>query len=179
MILYRVFPYDSSAPPTESGGALFAPHSSAGRIANPDLYSELYLSTTAAGALSEAFGRLDTWRASTLVYEPWPYALAEFELDDNARICNLDNAGRLLSYELAPSEVVARDRNVTRAWAARIYRAKKWNGIAWWSHYESRWQSMGLWQRRGLRLLRTPEPLSLAHAAVRDAAVLLPRRIAE
>jgi hypothetical protein len=178
MRLYRVFPFDDSAPLTEPGGALFAPFSGAGRIANPTLYSELYLSTTAVGALSEAFGRLDTWTSTMLNDRHRRYAIAEFELYDDAAICNLNNAGRLLSYELAPSEVVALDRGITQAWAARIYRTKKWIGIAWWSRYDSRWQSVGLWQRRDLRLIKTPDVLSLEHAAVRQAATLLPRRIA-
>jgi hypothetical protein len=178
MRLYRVFPFDPSAPLTEPGGALFAPRSSMGRIANLDLYSELYLNTTAVGALSEAFGRLDTWTSTMLDDERRRYAVAEFELSDDAAICNLDSAGRLLSYELAPSDVVALDRSVTQAWAARIYRTKKWIGIAWWSRYDSRWQSIGLWQRRDLRLVKTPEVLYLEHAAVRKAATLLPRRLA-
>ena len=178
MKLYRVFPFSPAARSLEPGGALFAPRSSAGRIANPELYSELYICTTAAGAVSEAFGRLDTWNPGTLSYHDRPYALAEFEFDDNAHICDLGNAGQLLSYNLAPSDVVARDRTVTQSWAVQIYSAKKWIGISWWSRYDSSWQSIGLWQRRGLRLRRAPEVLSVDHAAVREAASLLPRRLA-
>jgi len=177
MRLYRVFPFEPSAPLMDPGGALFAPRSAAGRIANLDLYSELYFSSTTAAALSEAFGRLDTWTASMLVRDGRPYALAEFQLSDNTRICNLDNAARLLSYDLMPSDVVASDRSVTQAWAARIYGARKWSGISWWSRYESRWQSIGLWQRKGLRLHKSPEILSLDSAAVHEEATLLPRRL--
>lgn len=177
MRLYRVFPFDSAASTTEPGGALFAPHGRAGRIANPDLYHELYCSTSATGAVSEAFGRLDVWTAETFVRYERPYALAELEFDHAVRICELDNVGRLLSYELVPSDVVASDRAVTRGWAARIYKTRKWVGISWWSRYDSRWHSAALWQRRGLRVVKPPQPLSVEHPAVLKAAALLPRRL--
>jgi hypothetical protein len=177
VILYRVFPLDVGARASEPGGALFVPRGGAGRIANPDLYHELYLSSTAVGAISEAFGRLDTWTPATLARPDLPYALVAYELPDRAAICDLDNAGRLLSYSLQPSDVVARERQVTQAWAARIFRSERWIGIAWWSRYDSRWKSLGLWNRKQLRLKRDPEVLSVEHAAVQEAAALLPRHL--
>jgi len=177
MKVYRVFPYDRTARPSEPGGALFVPVESAGRIANPSLYCELYLSSTAAGALSEAFGRLDVWTQAMFTQRDRQYALATYELSDRAAVCDLDNAGRLLAYDLAPSEVVARDRRVTQAWAARIYRSKKWIGIAWWSRYDSRWRSMGLWNRKHLRLKADPELLSAEQRVVQHTAELLPRHL--
>lgn len=177
MKLYRVFPFDAAVRPSEPGGALFAPRGRSGRIANPDLYGELYVCSTAAGALSEAFGRLDTWTNAMFAQRNLPYALATYELPNQAEICDLDNAGRLLAYDLRPSDVVARERGITQAWAARIYRGGNWIGIAWWSRYDSRWRSMGLWNRRQLRLGGNPELLSVEHAAVAEAAALLPRRL--
>jgi RES domain len=178
MRLYRVFPFDAEAKPSERGGALFAPRGRAGRIANPKLYAELYVSSSAAGALSEAFGRLATWAEGMLTVRDRPYALATYELpDDRDPVCDLDNAARLLAYDLRPSEVVARDRNVTQAWAEQIYRSGKWAGISWWSRYDSRWRSFGLWSRKYLRVSNPPEPLTMRHAAVREAAELLPRRL--
>ena len=175
MTLYRVFPYDAAAPPSQPGGALYTPLGAAGRIANPDLYNELYLSNSAAGALSEAFGRFDTWTQEMFVQGDRPYALASYELPDRAAICDLDSPGRLLAYDLRPSDVVSRERGVTQAWAARIHRSKKWIGVAWWSRYDSRWRSLALWNRKQLRLKQGPEVLALDHAAVREAAALLPR----
>ncbi|HEY2476337.1 MAG TPA: RES domain-containing protein [Candidatus Cybelea sp.] len=178
MRLYRVFPFNADAKSSEPGGALFVPHHGAGRIANPKLYNELYLSSTAVGALSEAFGRLDTWTDSMLALHGRPYALATYELrDGHAVICELDDAERLLAYNLRPSEVVTRDRSVTQAWAARIYHSGKWAGIAWWSRYDSRWCSLGLWNRKHLRLRGRPELLTIRHAALQEAAALLPRRL--
>jgi RES domain-containing protein len=175
--LYRVFAFDAAGRSSQPGGALFAPPAGAGRIANPELYYELYLSTTAAGAVSEVFGRLDTWTQTLFAGRGLPYAIARYELYDSAPVCNLDNAARLLALDLAPSDVVARDRTVTQSWAARIYACKKWIGIAWWSRYESRWQSMGLWNRKQLRLKGRPELLSTRHPAVLEAVALLPRRL--
>lgn len=178
MRLYRVFPFDPEAKPSERGGALFAPRGRAGRIANPKLYAELYVSSSVAGALSEAFGRLDTWNEEMLVVRDRAYALATYEFpEDRAAVCDLDNAARLLAHGLRPSDVVARDRNVMQAWAERIYRSGKWAGISWWSRYDSRWRSLGLWNRKHLRLINSPEPLTIRHAAVRKAADLLPRRL--
>jgi hypothetical protein len=178
MRLYRAFPFDAEAKPSEPGGALFAPRGPAGRIANPKLYTELYVSSSAAGALSEAFGRLDTWTEEMLALRDRPYALATYELrDDRAAVCDLDKAARLLAYDLHPSEVVAGDRSVTQAWAARVYSSGKWAGISWWSRYNSRWRSLGLWNRKHLRLNDRPERLTIRHAAVREAADLLPRRL--
>jgi hypothetical protein len=177
MKLYRVFPFDAEARPSEPGGALFAPYGGNGRIANPNLYRELYVSSTAVGALSEAFGRLDTWTSAMFAGGSGPAALASYELPDQAEICELDNAGPLLAYDLRPSDVVARERSVTQAWATRIYQSGKWIGIAWWSGYDSRWRSLGIWNRRQLRLIGGPELLSVDHAAVREAAALLPRRL--
>ena len=177
MTLYRVFPYDTSARVSESGGPLFAPRSGFGRIWNPDLYHELYLSTSAAGAISEAFGRLDTWKPGLFSGRDRPYAIVAFNLSDGSAICNLDSAGRLLAYDLSPSSVVTRDRDISRAWAKRIYRTGQWIGIAWWSRYDSRWQSVGLWNKKSLRLIGKPEILSVRHPAVQEAATLLPRHL--
>ncbi|MFZ0030446.1 MAG: RES family NAD+ phosphorylase [Candidatus Cybelea sp.] len=177
MTLYRVFTFDATARPAGSGGPMFASRSGFGRIGNSDLYHELYLSSTAAGAVSEAFGRLDTWTSALFAGRDRPYALAAFYLDDRAAICDLDNAARLLAYGLAPSDVVARDRSKTQAWAARIYKTDRWVGIAWWSRYESGWQSIGLWDVSNLQLKGEPERLSVRHAAVQEAAALLPRRL--
>ncbi len=177
MTLYRVFPYDPAALPAQPGGALYAPLGAAGRIANPALYRELYLSSSAVGAVSEAFGRFDAWTQTIFANRDRPYALATCELPDQAAICNLDDAGRLLAYDLRPSQVVARERTVTQAWAARIHQSKRWIGIAWWSRYDSQWQSLALWNRKQLRLQQYPEVLSAEHTAVQEAAELLPRRL--
>jgi hypothetical protein len=178
MRLYRVFHFDVEAKSSEPGGALFASRNGTGRIANPKLYKELYLSSTAAGALSEAFGRLDTWSEEMLARPDVRTRSQPTNCETNeAAVCDLDNAARLLAYDLHPSEMVARDRVVTQAWAGRVYSSGKWAGISWWSRYDSRWRSLGLWNRKDLRLSEPPELLTIRHPAIRQAAELLPRRL--
>jgi hypothetical protein len=45
------------------------------------------------------------------------------------------------------------------------------------ARYDSRWRSLGLWNRKLLRLKGDPEILSLEHAVVQEAAALLPRDV--
>jgi len=52
--LFRVFLYLARAANKAPGGALYLPHQGAGRIDNPSVYSVLYASDAAAGALAEA-----------------------------------------------------------------------------------------------------------------------------
>ncbi len=177
MRVYRVFPYDPDADAHEPGGTLFAASSAANRLANPSLFSELYVSDSPVGAIAEAFGRLDVWSAMMLQRTGHPYALAAYDVVEDERICNLDNACRLLAYRLNPSDVVATERETTQAWAARIYEADQWIGISWWSRYDSRWQSMGIWDRASLAAIGTPEELSPTHPALVEAASVLPRQI--
>jgi hypothetical protein len=47
----------------------------------------------------------------------------------------------------------------------------------WWSFYEPRWASFGLWNIAGLTVAGDPEPLTMAHDAVQDAAALIRRLV--
>ncbi len=64
--LYRVFPYLKSAANTEPGGAFYIPGQGGGRADNPEIYSVLYFSDAAAGAIAEAFGRFPEWTRAML-----------------------------------------------------------------------------------------------------------------
>jgi hypothetical protein len=185
--LYRVFPFHADAAPEQPGGALYVPPQGAGRIDNPDLYSVLYLSDAAPGAIAEAFGRFPEWTPAILAGAPAlpgsARALATYETGGDLRICDLDNARRLVSLRLRPSEVVTRDYGRTRAWARGIYEQRAWAGIRWWSFYDPQWGSVGLWNIAGLRLrevrvlrLDDPDLLTASRAIVRRvAAAVLPR----
>ena len=154
--LYRVFPFHADAPPDQPGGALYVPPQGAGRIDNPDLYSVLYLSDAAPGAIAEAFGRFPEWTRAILAGAPAlpgsARALGTYEIGGDLPICDLDDAGRLVSLRLRPSEVVTRDYSRTRAWARAVYEQHAWAGIRWWSFYDPRWGSIGLWDIASLRL---------------------------
>lgn len=148
-----------------------------GRIDSPGHYDVLYLSSAAAGAVAEAFGRLMPWTASMLRVPAMPdaaRAIARCELADRARVLDLDDPDALKELGIRPSDVVTRDREVTQAWALRAFRQKRWIGVRWWSYYDPRWYAYGLWDRRQLTVGGV-EPLSLDHPAVIEAATILRR----
>jgi hypothetical protein len=91
-----------------------------------------------------------------------------------SRQIDLDDANRLVERELRPSAVVARDRSLTQRWALRIFEEKRWAGIRWWSHYDSRWGSFGLWDIAKLKLVEVV-PLEPGHPALVEAAAALSR----
>jgi hypothetical protein len=180
--LYRVFPFAADAAPEQAGGAFYVPPQSAGRIDNPDLFSVLYLSDAAAGAIAEAFGRFPEWTPAILAGSPAlpgsVRAIARYHLPDSVQLCDLDDPGQLLRLGLRPSEVVSRDYARTRAWARGIYGQQSWAGIRWWSYYEPRWASLGLWELSQLRLEEV-RSLRLDDAALLEAARTILRRVIE
>lgn len=150
MTLYRVFTRDPSAAPTEPGGALYMPPIGHGRINNPS-YRVLYAASHPEAAIAERFGRYAVWDSEMFDGPPGrSFGLATFSLPDSARIENLDDAARLVDLALRPSDVVTPDYETSRAWAARIHDAGASVGVSWWSWYDSRWHSYGLWNIDGL-----------------------------
>jgi hypothetical protein len=177
---YRVFPFLASAAPGQPGGALYIPPQSSGRLDNPDLYSVLYLGTSPAGAIAEAFGRFPEWTPAMLRGSPnlpgSVRALARYDLDPREPLCNLDDPRQLLHWQLRPSDVVGRDYVRTRAWARRIFETRAWAGISWWSYYDPQWTSVGLWKTDRLALTEARR-LRLDDPALLDAARIIVRRI--
>ncbi len=180
--LYRVFPFLPKAGAREPGGGLFIPGRGGGRLDNPELYSVLYLSNSAAGAIAEAFGRFPEWTPALLEGSPsLPgsfRAIGKYQLSDRVSVCDLDDPAQLVRLNLRPSEIVVRDYTHTRVWARRIFDQGKWNGTQWWSYYDSRWTSVGLWDIRKLSLADV-EVLSVDHAALIEASRTIVRRIVE
>lgn len=178
--LFRVFPYLPGARPDEPGGALFIPPQGAGRIDNPDLFSVFYASDAAAGAVAEAFGRFPEWTPAILAGSPaLPgscRALAQCRIPDRVALCDLDDPAQLAALGLRPSHVVSRDYARTRQWARRIHAQGRWSGVRWWSFYDPRWTSAGLWNTAELSLVEI-RPLRLESAEVIEAAGAIARRI--
>ncbi len=179
MRLFRVLPYDKNAAPNEKGGVLYIPGSTAGRIANPDLYRELYLSLEPEGAIAEAFGRLPIWHASDFIRAGGrPMTLATYELPDDVRIFDLDSVKALASLGIErPSEVVVRNRKGTQRWARRIFERGTYAGARWWSYYDPAWTSVGLWNSAGLCSTGSPEILDAGHRLIQEAARAIARQI--
>lgn len=178
MLLYRVFPWLASAEPGTPGHALFVPPSrGAGRIDNPGYYDALYLSSAPAGAVAEIFGDLSVWTPEMLRKPQIPgsvRAVGTYELDESARVFDLDDPRALVELALRPSEVVTREREVTQRWALAIFQRRAWTGVRWWSYYDPRWYAYGLWDRGSLRVVDV-QPLKLDSPAVVEAATVLMR----
>lgn len=178
--MFRVFPFLPKAGSKQPGGGLFIPGQGGGRLDNPELYSVLYLSHSPTGAIAEAFGRFPEWNVGLLEGSPsLPgsfRAIGRYQLSDRVAVCDLDDPAQLIRLNLRPSEIVVRDYNRTRAWARRIYQQRKWGGAQWWSYYDSRWTSVGLWDISKLSLADV-EILSLDHPALLEASRTIVRRI--
>lgn len=177
MRLYRAFPYDAKASPDEAGGALFRPRGGRGRIDNPDHYRTFYASSEPQGAVSEILGRFPDWSEDDLDFDLTRRHLQAYELSGSQGYYDLDDAAHLLELALRPSQVVSRDREVTQAWALRVFNRGNHDGISWWSYYKPEWRVVGLWNLAHLKPVGKPERLSLAHPAVRLAAKEIARVI--
>lgn len=180
--LYRVFPFLAGSAGNEPGGAFYVPPPCGGRLDNPGMYSVLYLSDAAVGAIAEAFGRFPEWTPALLAGSPSlpgsVRAIARYSLPEAAALCNLDDPEQLRDLGLRPSEVVSRDYGSTREWARRIYQRNAWIGVRWWSYYDPRWASIGLWRfdRLALEEVRL---LRLDDAALVEAGRAIVRRVIE
>jgi hypothetical protein len=157
------------------------PGGAAGRTDNPEHYRTLYLSDGAGGACAEAFHYRPVWDERMLADSPsLPgsiQALGTYTLAPRSTVCDLDDAARLVEMGLRPSQVVTRDRQVTQAWALRVFDQRRWAGIRWWSYHDPHWGSHGIWAVEDLQV-ENVEALTLDHPAVAEAAEVLNRPLA-
>ncbi len=183
MLLYRVFPYLSSAKPGEPGHPLYEHKPQRGsRIDHPDYYV-WYLSRYAEAACGEAFGNIPTWTDAMFDFPALPgarRALGTYALPDSLRVCDLDDPAQLSRLGLRPTQIVQRNLAVTSAWGHRIWsetdpalpEERRWQAIQWWSYHRPAWTVLASWQRPELH---TVEPLTLAHPALIEASMSLYR----
>jgi RES domain len=143
----------------------------------------LYVSDSSAGACAEAFNRgkyRTQWTRDILRSLPGNpkllRSLAWFEIDDKAPISNLDDPHELVSRQLRPSGVIARDYSRTQAWALNIFSSATVAGIRWWSYHDARWANLGLWDLSVITDFGV-NPLGIDDPAMQDAADVLSIRI--
>jgi hypothetical protein len=114
--------------------------------------------------------------SSELIVESKPLALASFAWDDTVGpgIVDLCDPERLVEFDLAPDRIASRQRRVTQSIAAAIHR-EGWRGLRWWSVFFGEWHTIVLFRDRVESPLKPgePEPLSLDHPAVVEAAQAL------
>lgn len=183
--LYRVFSYLEGVPDHKPGGALFIPPQGAGRLDNPEHYDVLYVSSDPEAAVAESLAPIPSavWTTATMRGTPLLpgsiRALARYALPGLALICDLDDPRQLLAHQLRPSTVITRDYAITQSWALKIFKAARttgWVGVRWWSYYEGRWSSIGLWTRTALHVVEVV-PLTVGNPAVAAAAKIVGRQI--
>ncbi|MCP9489226.1 MAG: RES family NAD+ phosphorylase [Solirubrobacteraceae bacterium MAG38_C4-C5] len=153
MRLWRVLPWDPSAPAAAPGAALWVPRAFQGTARHdaPDRYGCLYLAEDAVSAVAEAlapFRGTGDLRPELLVRSGRQLALAELELDVRAVLVDLDNPAVLATEALRPSIVATGRRSVTQAYAVRQFaRHPDAAGLRWWSTLEASWIHVTLFDR--------------------------------
>ncbi|MET4144337.1 RES domain-containing protein [Arthrobacter sp. UYCo732] len=166
----------------ENGHPLYIwPRQGAGRVDDPDHdYLVLYVGDSAEGAVAEAFGNYSLWTADILAPPPAAPAgtvKALVKYTGEPSVLDLDDPSVLQEWALRPSSVVSRDRPSTQQWARSMFETGDYAGVSWWSFYEPRWASFGLWDVSGLTVDGPPEPLTLGHPAVLEASTMIRRSI--
>jgi hypothetical protein len=167
VILWRVLPWDPSARPRATGGALWFPRPFQGtaRHDNPARYGCLYVTEEPVSAIAEAlapFRGTGDLLPGMLTRMGRALALARLELRD-PELLDLDDPAVLAEAGLRPSRVATHRRDVTQGDAARLFDAHPGAaGLRWWSTLEASWINVTLFDRaaRGLRVrgVRALEP---------------------
>jgi hypothetical protein len=175
-VLYRWFPWVPGADAHDPGGALFVPRfdQGGGRHDNPEVFGSLYLSRRPASPIAEQLreyvGR--PVEATRLLREGFPGALATIDEAGVEGLLDLDDPATLLAHGLRPSAVATRNRPSTQRMALSLYH-EGLPGFAWWSTIEASWINVTLFADRSmdrLEVVGEPDPLTLDHPAVREAA---------
>lgn len=188
MRVYRVFTFDPGAKPGTAGHPdyLHRPQGS-GRLDNPSSYDVWYYAAVAEAAVGEVFGDLPVWSAGMFTTPFLPSgrrSLGVFDLDDDIRLLDLDDATVLRDRGLRPTEVVVRNSAVTKTWAKLIFDERDvrgqraWDGVRWWSYWKPHWTVFGVWtepEQPAPHRLVEAERLELVHPAVIAARLALVR----
>jgi len=179
--LYRVFWQVDGVEPHESGGAVFVPPQGAGRFDNPGDYAILYASLEEQGAIAERLGRFPIWSPALL--EPPPAlpstarrAVATYEVNEEARLEDLDDPRSLVELRTRPSRVITRDRAISQALALQIFLDRSAAGVRWWSYYEALWTSVGIWSLDSV-IVTNVRALRLTDDPLLGAAAVIGRRV--
>jgi RES domain len=152
VILHRCFAWSERAGEQEPDGPLWFPreYQGEGRHDNPETYGCLYVADREASAIVEQLARFRTQRfiPGMLARRGLPLALAAVELDDKAKLLDLDDPRVLSKHALRPSLVATRNRTITQPQALELYRGRAETvGLRWWSIHESLWTNVTLFDR--------------------------------
>lgn len=187
MLVYRVFFYNPTAKPGQSGHPeyLHKPQGR-GRWDNADLYDSWYLAKSPEGAIGETFGDLDRWTPGmfTTGMVDLRRTLATFSVPDDLAVFDFDDPTNLQRISMRPSEVVIRNRPALQRRAAVLFDetnsdgSRAWQALQWWSYHHPRWTNLMLWSTGPAPaplILKDVTDLTIATPAVVDAADVLRR----
>ncbi len=157
---------------------------------NNDRYGLWYFALTPEAAVGEVFGNLDKFTDDMFLRDYMPHGrqvLGTYSIDeDEYSFLDLDDPNNLKDRALRPTQIVARNRATTQAWALKIFEERrtdgkrKWAGVRWWSFQRPNWVVFGLWVEPGEDLPFTyieHQDLNLNHAAVVAAADALTKEV--
>lgn len=175
--LWRVFPWDPDATAGERFSAGFiSPAQGKGRFDLPGQPAGvLYLAESPDHAVAET---LQHYRGQTLGEEDLlvgghRLALVGGTVTDAVRegVADLCDPGVLVRLGVRPDETASRDRGITQRIAATVHAAGH-TGVRWWSALSGDWHTVTLFRERlpDAPEYGAPEPLTLAHPALREAA---------
>lgn len=179
-----MFPRVAGARHDAEGGALFVPRDrqGVGRHDNPEHYGALYLTRSPVSAVAE---RIQGFRGQSITDADLRrkgtdhLALVAFDEGTLDALVDLDDPHELAARTLRPSRVATRERVTTQAIALGLF-AEGHTGFTWWSALEASWTNVTLFAERvGGRptFAGDPEPLTIAHPALRAAAEALGVRL--
>ena len=179
-MLYRVFPSEPGAGPSDEGGPLHVARWKQGwsRHDGVDLYGALYASRTPVSAVAELVKR---YRGAELRPEHLlasggrRYCLAGIDDGGLTALLDLDDPRELAARDLPPSRVATREREVTQSMARTLFREGH-DGFEWWSILEASWINVTLFAERTaprLYVADAPVPLTLDNPDLAAAAEAL------
>ena len=182
--LWRAFPWDPGAPAGKRFSITYVtPLQGKGRFDLPGVPAAvLYLAETPEHAVAEMIQhyRGQVLDEADLRIAGHPLALVALRPSMRIRkaVIDLCDPGVLARLGIRPDETASRDRRRTQGIAARIHAAGH-AGLRWWSALSGDWHTVILFRNRLGRFPAhgTPEPLTLEHAAVREAARALGVRL--
>lgn len=179
MVVWRVFPWDASAPAgTVFSGQYVPPQSGQGRFDLPlgGTGSAWYF----AGSPEHAVGEKIQDLRNRLLPDEFLFergrrlALCAVEYDDALGVADLCDPGELVKRRIAPDRLAYRDREVTRSIVREMRRDDPdLAGFRWWSALFGEWHTTVLFSDRfpdGSLSFGDPEPLDLGSPSVVAAA---------
>lgn len=174
---WRVFPWDPAAAPGERFSPGYVPPGQGqGRFDLPGVPGGvLYAAESAEHAVAELVQHLrgQALDDADLIVAGQRLAVVAVALPDALRdgVVDLCDPAELVRLGTRPDETASRDRRTTQRIGVAVHAAGH-AGLRWWSAFSGDWHTLLLFRDRiGAALaFGTPEPLTLDHAALREAA---------